>query len=125
MRQAISNTIPIGSDIRRICELGVADSVSNLQRLIRWMDETYLDLTANIFSKSSGWCLVTRLGARYFQELFKVRSGVSDTFVISDHIRLAAHVWYGVARTHDVMKEFGVMDFKNHPAMSSEYSSWL
>ena len=125
MRQAIHNTIPGGSDIRRICELGVADSVSNLQRLIRWMDETYLDLTANSFTKVSAWCLVTRLGARYFQELFKVRSGVSDTFVISDHRRLAAHVWYGVSRTHDVMKEFGVMDFKNHPAMSSEYVKFL
>ena len=56
---------------------------------------------------------------------FKVRSGVADTFVISDHCCLAAHVWYGVSRTHDVMKEFGVMDFKNHPAMSSEYVKFL
>ena len=31
MRQAIHNMIPSGSDIRRICELGVADWVSNLQ----------------------------------------------------------------------------------------------
>ena len=69
MRQAIHNMIPSRSDIRPICEFGVADSVSNLQRLIRWMDETYLDLTAIGFTKVSAWCLVTRLGARHFQEL--------------------------------------------------------
>ena len=125
MRQAIANTLTSTSDVRRICELAVADSVSNFQRLIRWMDETYLDLTANGFSKKSAWSLVSQLGARYFQELFKVRSGISDTFVIADTRKLAAHVWYGVSRTHDVMKEFGVMDFKNHPAMSSEYVKFL
>ena len=43
MRQSIANLIPVTSQIRRICELAVADSVSNLQIFIRWMDETYLD----------------------------------------------------------------------------------
>ena len=125
MRQSIANLIPVTSQIRRICELAVADSVSNLQRFIRWMDETYLDLTANGFSKTSAWSLVTQLGSRYFQELFKVRAGISDTFNIENTTKLAANVWYGVARTHDVMNEFVTMDFKNHPAMSSEYVKFL
>ena len=85
----------------------------------------YLDLTSNGFSKTSAWSLVTQLGSRYFQELFKVRAGISDTFNIENTTKLAANVWYGVARTHDVMNEFVSMDFKNHPAMSSEYVKFL
>jgi hypothetical protein len=59
-RQRIENTMISSSPVRRVCELVLSESESDLRKMLDWVDKTYKKLVKDGFASTRAWSLTTR-----------------------------------------------------------------
>jgi hypothetical protein len=129
IREGITNQIQLrlkpGTTGYNLALLDLTLSISWVENLMNFIDDTYVELIRSGFSTGSAWSLTTRLVLRVFEDIGLVRAGVSSSFVIDNNLSNATTVLWASFQTHDGMAEYLTMKFKNRPSISSEYVKFL
>jgi hypothetical protein len=129
IREGIYNQIKMrlspGSTESNLAMLSLNMSVTWLESLFNFIDDTYESLTRSGFPVGAAWGLTTRLVMRIFEDISLVRAGVSSSFVMGDNMSNATTVLWATFKTHDVMENYSTHKFMNHPSISSEYVKFL
>jgi hypothetical protein len=129
IREEMTNQIKLrlkaGTTGYNLALLGLTLSISWVENLMNFIDDTYAELIRSGFSTGSAWSLTTRLVARVFEDIGLVRAGVSSSFVIDDNLSNATTVLWATFQTHDGMAEYLTMKFNNHRSISSQYVKFL
>lgn len=109
--EGITNQIKLrlkpGTTGYNLALLGLTLSISWVENLMNFMDDTYAELIRSGFSTGSAWSLTTSLVFRVFEDIGLVRAGISSSFVIDDNLSNATTVLWAAFQTHDGI---GILD---------------
>jgi len=100
-------------------------SVSFMDGLINYINNTYRELTMSQYSAKKAWYLVTSLSRRILEDVYEPRIGVLKALRTRKEIQVSTLIYYACLRSHAIMKEYRDLKFANHPSISSEYIKFL
>jgi hypothetical protein len=112
---------------RVLATKALAASVLWITQFMSFIDDIYNSFYRHSsFSAEKAWELTTQLGRRIFVELATPRDGVSIAIRVGQGTsRRNLIVFWPMLKSHDVMKAFRDANFRDHPAISSEYVKFL
>jgi len=125
----VSERLDPGSVASLLASTCLTTSISFTENFVKYLTDTYESLVKAAFTKAKAWSLTTALGARVCQEVHKdsgaLARSISVTKNVSDRQKLGVSMLWATLRSHKVMDEFSKFEFKDHPAIASEYVKFL
>ena len=92
----------------------MADSVNFVQRLVSFVDATFLELQQNsYFSEKQVWELLIAFIEQVFEDMRAARCIIQDASESDSGILL-----WGILKSHEVMEQYIFHGFKKHPSLN-------
>ena len=109
-----------------VAQTALSLSADFVNQLFAFMEATYAEMTgANNFSSAQAWALVTRLGARPFEDMSVGRRAAAKMSGGNSRDKVCDNYLYATLRAHRIMKEYMDAGIKDHPSISAEYIRFL
>ena len=110
----LANQMTTDNMLLRLSNGTLADSVNFVQRLVSFIDATYLELQQNsYFSEKQVWELLVSFIEQIFADLRKARCIIQDASEMDSAVLL-----WGILKSHEVMDEYIAHSFKKHPSLN-------
>jgi hypothetical protein len=104
-QMVVDNTNP-GSPLQAAASLSQTYSLAWIEAFTSFIDETYMELTREIFSAARGWSLITRLASHILIEVAAPQNGVKQNFVTRRNDIIAQQIFWAVIHSHDIMARY-------------------
>ncbi len=125
-KHAIMNDKRVTAEGTRVLVEALGASKSFTTEFNKFADEMYTSLTSQShFTPKKAWSLTTQMMHRVIMDINLVRSGAAERIKCADRRSTCVIMLYTIMRSHDVMQEYLDLEFKDHPAIASEYVKFL
>lgn len=125
IEQAITDDYELTDKGKALVVNTLAQSITFLDSLWRFLDATFQELTASRYSRKKTWHLVTALGIRIFTNIYEPRLGILGVIKTCDRVQVSTTVLYACLKSHDIIREFKESKYKDHTVIASEYIKFL
>lgn len=113
------------SPFYNVCYLAMNESISFIEGLIKFVDETFEQYKRTKYGEDKVWHVVTRLATKLIEEVAKPRIGMEHAFNLSNYVQMAEVIFYTSPRSLDVMMDIKAHDFIDSPLIASELTQFL
>jgi hypothetical protein len=125
----IDSRLEPGSKAALLAATCLSKSAAFAEGFIAYLTKVCEDLSSSGFTKGQAWALATTLGARVCMEVHKDSGALLRSLTMSkkeaDRNKLHSMMLWATLRAHKKMAEFQQHEFKDHPAIASEYVKFL
>jgi hypothetical protein len=112
-----------GLSVRDIAQEMLNDTLTFVECLCGWIDETYDSLVSNSTPDQAAWYIVTKVIRAIFQD-FMGPKRLGHIFGACLKERAAKYIWYSI-QTHMLCNEVTKKEIKNHSVVHGVYSEWI
>jgi hypothetical protein len=125
----IDNRLFPGSKASLLAATCLSNSVAFTDGFVKYLSKVASELTTSGFTQGQAWALTTTLGARVCLEVHKDSGSLLRSLTIdkddAEREKLHSLMLWATLRVHKKMAEFQKYEFKDHPAIASEYVKFL
>jgi len=119
-----SELIPL-SPYYNLCILALTESVSWIDRLIKFLDDTFNEYSRSRYGPKKAWHITTRLGKALIEKVAQPRNSIHNSFKINKPQEVSKAITYASLRSLDIMMKISAVNFKNSPIITAELSKFL
>ena len=113
------------SPFYNLCILALTESVSWMEGLMKFLDDTYNEYSRSRYSPKKAWHITTRLARALIEKVSAPRNSIHNSFRINNPSGISKSICYATLRSLDIMTEISSDNFKNSPIITSELSKFL
>jgi len=119
-----SELVPL-SPYYNLCVLALTESVSWIDRLIKFLDDTFNEYSRSRYGPKKAWHITTRLGKALIEKVAQPRNSIHNSFKINKPQEVSKAITYASLRSLDIMMKISAVNFKNSPIITAELSKFL
>jgi len=108
-----------------LCILALTESVSWVDRLVKFLDDTFNEYSRSRYGPKKAWHITTRLGKALIEKVAQPRNSIHNSFKINKPQEVSKAITYASLRSLDVMMKISSVNFKNSPIITAELSKFL
>ena len=108
-----------------IAHTSLSVSVSWLEELVRYIDDTYSEYVDSKFSAKKAWNVTTRLAKTLLSSISQPRNGLSKSFRTRKPWQIKNAIFYSSLKSLDLMQKISQGGFKNSPIVAHELVKFL
>jgi len=108
-----------------LCVLALTESVSWVDRLVKFLDDTFNEYSRSRYGPKKAWHITTRLGKALIERVAQPRNSIHNSFKINKPQEVSKAITYASLRSLDVMMKISSASFKNSPIITAELSKFL
>ena len=109
-----------------VATMSLTATITFITQLLGMVDAIYERLfSLSKFSSDQAWSLTTQVLDRVLSDLYAPKDGIGESLTTRSPLSICAHLMWCSFRTHDVMSQYVLHNFEDHPAVSTEYVKFL
>jgi len=108
-----------------LCVLALTESVAWIDRLVKFLDDTFNEYSRSRYGPKKAWHITTRLGKALIERVAQPRNSIHNSFKINKPEEVSKSITYASLRSLDVMMKISSVNFKNSPIITAELSKFL
>ena len=100
-------------------------SVSWVQQIVRYIDDTYKEYTESKFDASRAWHITTRLAKVLLEIIAEPRTGILRSLKAKNPKQMKRSTFFSTTKSLETMKKLSHIGFKNSPVVAGELVKFL
>ena len=109
-----------------VASMSLTATVTFITQLLGMVDNMYERLfVCSKFTSDQAWSLTTQVLDRVLADLYAPKDGIGESLTTRSPLSICTHLMWSSFRTHDVMTQYVIHNFDDHPAISTEYVKFL
>jgi len=113
------------SPFYNLCVLALTESVSWVDNLVKFIDDTYNEYSRSRYGPKKAWHVTTRLAKALIERVAQPRNSIHNSFKINRPSEVSKSIAYSSLKSLDLMMKISTANFKNSPIITAELSKFL